>query len=489
MPRGPDGGGERCTGGLRPCGSCGRLAAVGLARVDSALAAVFAHIDRDLDRSVGRLLDYLRHPSISAQNIGIRESADRLVGMLAAIGLQANAWPTAGHPMVIARWSGAPGRPTVLLYGHYDVQPPEPLEAWTTPPFEPAIRDGRIFARGVADNKGQHLAQILAIEAHLSVHGRLPCNVILLLEGEEEVGSPHIADFIRTHRDALRADLAVTADGQMHASGRPNLKFGSRGVVSFELRARHAKRDVHSGNFGGVVPNPLWTLVHLLATMKNPAGEITIDGFHDAIIPPRAEERAAAAALPLDLAEFKQSLELARLDAPAERPFYERLSFHPTLTLNGLHGGYGGPGTKTVLPHEAFAKCDVRLVAAQDPADILAKIAAHVARHAPEVEFVCTEPGMYPSKTPMSAPLAKPIQRAIASAYGTEPLLYPSGFGSLPGYVFTDILGVPAFVVNYANADAANHAPDENLTLACFHNGIRCGAAMLHELGKADVNG
>jgi acetylornithine deacetylase/succinyl-diaminopimelate desuccinylase-like protein len=450
--------------------------------MDSDLALVFKHIDSERGLSVDRLLDYLRHPSISAHNIGIQDVAHLLVGMLTAMGLQTSTLPTAGHPMVVARWAGAPGRPTVLLYGHYDVQPPEPLELWTTPPFEPTIRDGRIFARGVADNKGQHFAQILAIEAHLKVHGRLPCNVILLLEGEEEIGSPHIAAFIREHRDMLRADLAVTADGQMHASGRPNLKFGSRGVVSFELRVRHAKRDVHSGNFGGVVPNPLWTLVHLLATMKNPQGEITIDGLHDAIIPPTTEEREAAARLPLDLQAFKQSLGLDRLDEPADRPFYERLSFHPTLTLNGLHGGYGGPGTKTVLPHEAIAKCDVRLVAAQDPADILAKIAAHVAHHAPEVEFICTEDGMYPSKTPMSAPLAKPIQRAITAAYGQEPLLYPSGFGSLPGYVFTDILGIPAFVVNYANADAANHAPDENMTLECFHNGIRCGAAILHEL-------
>jgi len=450
----------------------------------SELASVFDHIDTERHSSVDRLLDYLRHPSISAHNIGIRDVADRLVGMLTAMGLETSTMPTSGHPMVVARWSGAPGRTTVLLYGHYDVQPPEPLEAWTTPPFEPAIRDGRIFARGVADNKGQHLAQILAIEAHLKVHGRLPCNVILLLEGEEEVGSPHIAEFIRAHRNTLRADLAVTADGQMHASGRPNLKFGSRGVVSFELRARHAKRDVHSGNFGGVVPNPLWTLVHLLATMKNPQGEITIDGFHDAIIAPSTEEREAAARLPLDLPGFKLSLGLDRLDMPADRPFYEQLSFHPTLTLNGIHGGYGGPGTKTVLPHEAIAKCDVRLVAAQDPTDITAKIAAHVARHAPEVRFICTDEGMYPSKTPMSTPLAQPIQRAITSAYGTEPLLYPSGFGSLPGYVFTDILGVPAFVVNYANADAANHAPNENMTLECFHNGIRCGAAILHELGQ-----
>ena len=451
----------------------------------SDLTALFHHIDEYREDFVGRLMEYLRQPSISAENVGIQEVAELLVTMLTELGMDTRAIPTSGHPMVLARWEHAPGRPTVLLYGHYDVQPPDPVEAWTTPPFEPTIRDGRIYARGVADNKGQHFAQILAIETHLKVHGELPCNVILLLEGEEEVGSPHMAEFIRAHQDTLIADLAVTADGQMHASGQPTLKFGSRGVVSFELRVRHAKRDVHSGNFGGTVPNPLWTLVHLLATMKNPGGEITIDGFHEGVVSPSAAEIAAAAKLPLDLPGFLHSLDLARLDEPADRPFYDRLSFHPTLTINGMHGGYGGPGTKTVLPAEAFAKCDIRLVAKQDPADILAKVRAHVAKHAPEVEFICLEEGMYPSKTPLTSPLAAPVQRAIRDAYGVDALLYPSGFGSLPGYAFTDILGIPAFVVNYANADAANHAPDENMTLECFHNGVRAGTALLHELGQS----
>lgn len=450
----------------------------------SDLAAVLAHIDGQRDAYVARLLDYVRHPSISAHDVGIGEVAAILVDMLNGLGLQARAVPSEGHPMVVARWDGAPGKPTVLLYGHYDVQPPDPLELWTSPPFEPQIRDGRVYARGVADNKGQHLAQILALEAHLKVHGTLPCNVVVLLEGEEEVGSPHIAGFVEANRELLRADLAVTADGAMHPSGRPTLKFGSRGVVAFELRVRHARRDVHSGNFGGVVPNPIWTLVHLLATMKNARGEITIDGFHDDIVPPSNAERAAVADLPLDLDGFMASLDLARLDAPKDRPFFDRLSFHPTLTINGLHGGYAGPGTKTVLPHAAFAKCDIRLVADQRPDDIIAKVAAHVARHAPEVELVAEDAGMFPSKTPLTAPLATPIRRAIETGHGAEPLLYPVGFGSLPGYAFTGILGVPAFVVNYANADSANHAPDENLALDCFHKGIRTGAAMLHELGQ-----
>jgi acetylornithine deacetylase/succinyl-diaminopimelate desuccinylase-like protein len=445
------------------------------------LAKVFAHITANQDAFVQRAMDYVSHPSISAQNVGIGEVAGILVSMLTSLGFETEAVATAGHPMVLGRCEKRPGAPTVLLYGHYDVQPPEPLEAWVSPPFEPAIRDGRIYARGIGDNKGQHFAQLLAIESHLAVSGQLPCNVIVLLEGEEEVGSPHIAEFVREHRDRLKADFVLTADGSLHASGRPTVKFGVRGIASFELRARGARRDVHSGNFGGVVPNPLWTLVHLLATMKNQSGEITIEGLHDAIVAPTPLERAAAARLPIDLEAIKAELGLSRLDEPVDRPFFDRLMFHPTLTINGLHGGYGGPGTKTVLPNEAVAKCDIRLVEAQTPDEIFAKVAAHVRRHAPDVEFV-PQGSMAPSKTPMDSPYAEVIRRAIVLAQGVEPLLYPATGGSLPDYVFTKILGVPAFVVPYANADEANHAPNENLKLDCFINGIRTGAALLSGL-------
>lgn len=455
----------------------------------AALAPVLAHIDGQRDAFLARLVDYLRHPSISAENVGITEVGTLLVEMLTGIGLDAQLVASEGHPMVIGRWEKAPGKPTVLLYGHYDVQPADPLDKWISPPFEPTIRDGRLYARGVGDNKGQHFAQILAIESHLRVHGALPCNVILLLEGEEEIGSPHIAAFARKNRHLLGADLSITADGPRHASGAPTIKFGSRGVISFELRCRHASRDVHSGNFGGVVPNPIWTLVHLLGTMKNAEGEITIDGFHDGIEPPTPEELAAADNLPLDLEAFKQGLGLSRLDAPADRPFYERLCFRPTLTINGFHGGYGGPGSKTVLPNEAFVKCDIRLVEAQDPVDILNKVRTHVAKHAPEVELVAEEKGMQPSKTPIASPYTAPLRRAFVAAQGREPLLVPAGFGSLPNYVFTKILGIPAFVTPYANHDEANHAPNENMTLDCFHKGVRTGAAVLHELGTLAAAG
>jgi acetylornithine deacetylase/succinyl-diaminopimelate desuccinylase-like protein len=256
-----------------------------------------------------------------------------------------------------------------------------------------------------------------------------------------------------------------------------------RGMVTFELRCRHAARDVHSGNFGGVVPNPIWTLVHLLASMKNEAGEITIAGLHDHIVPPTDLEREVAARLPLDPDEVKAELKLERLDAPPDRSVAERLMFHPTLTINGFQGGYGGTGAKTVLPCEAVVKCDIRLVEAMTPADVLDKVEAHVRRHAPEVELV-RQNGMLPSKTPIDQPFGAAIRRAIVAAQGIEPLEYPAMGGSLPDYVFTKILGVPAFVVPYANADEANHAPNENLKLECFLNGIRTGAALLNEIGR-----
>jgi acetylornithine deacetylase/succinyl-diaminopimelate desuccinylase-like protein len=455
-------------------------------RSEAVLADVFAHIDGHRDSFVARVMDYVRHPSISAQNIGIAEVGAMLLEMLTRLGLDAQSIPTARHPMILGRWDKKPGAPTVLLYGHYDVQPPEPLELWLSPPFEPTIRDGRIWARGIGDNKGQHFAQLLAIEAHLAVTGTLPCNVVVLLEGEEEIGSPHIADFVRDHRELLKADLVVTADGPLHASGKPVVTFGVRGVASFELRARTASRDMHSGNFGGVAPNAVWSLVHLLATMRDASGKITIDGLHDRIIPPTNAEREIAAGLPLDLAGTMAELGLKRLDAPADRPFYDRLMFHPTLTINGLHGGYGGPGSKTVLPCEAVAKCDIRLVEAMTPDDVFGKVAAHVKRHAPDVAFIALG-GMLPSKTSFENPFAPAVIEAVRLGNGTNPLLFPALGGSLPDYVFTKILGLPAFGTPYANADEANHAPNENLSLDCFHNGIRTGAALLATLGRIKV--
>jgi acetylornithine deacetylase/succinyl-diaminopimelate desuccinylase-like protein len=446
------------------------------------LSDIFAYIDDHSQTFLLRLIDYLRRPSISAYGEGIGEVAEYIANVMRQMGLTIQIMSTSGWPMVFGEYRVHDNAPTVLLYGHYDVQPPDPLEEWITPPFEPTIRNDRLYARGVGDNKGQHFAQLMALETLLSCRGTLPCNVKVLLEGEEEVGSPHMPEFMRAHRDELQADLVIVSDGPVHENGQSTISFGVRGILDIELRAHGANRNLHSGHWGGIVPNPLWTIVHLLATMKNERGEITIDGFYDNVQPLTALERQALTHLPIDVDKVKRSLGIQRLDEPQERNYFERLAACPTLTINGIHGGYGGPGSKTVLPHEAIAKCDIRLVEAQTADEILAKVKAHVQRHAPEVT-VTSYGGMDPSKTQLDSPFTEPLRQAIIAAQGAPPLLVPAKGASLPNYVFTKTLGMPVFGVPYANPDESNHAPNENMEIARFIMGIKTGAAMLTYLG------
>jgi acetylornithine deacetylase/succinyl-diaminopimelate desuccinylase-like protein len=442
----------------------------------------FAEVDARRDEHLARLIEYVRRPSISAHGQGIAEVAEHARGLLEGAGLSgARVIATDGAPFVYGERLDAPGRPTVLIYGHYDVQPPDPLELWTSPPFEPTVRDGKLYGRGVGDNKGQHLAHVLAIET-LTRRGRLPCNVKVLLEGEEEVGSPQMPPFVAAHREMLRADLCVISDGTVDESGRSVVRFGVRGVLSFELRARGAKRDLHSGHWGEIAPNPIWTLVQLLATMKAPDGRVLIEGFYDRVEPLTALETKALVDLGEDLDAIRGDLGVERF---AEHPgggVAERRSAWPAFTINGLHGGYGGPGSKTVLPAEAFAKCDIRMVEAQTADEVWAKLVAHVRKHAPGVEVV-RQGSMDPSKTPLDSPFAEPVRRAVARVEGEEPLLLPAMGGSLPEYAFTKTLGVPCFGVPFGNPDEANHAPNENLEVERFHRGIKTGIALLEELG------
>jgi acetylornithine deacetylase/succinyl-diaminopimelate desuccinylase-like protein len=447
------------------------------------LSDVFADVERRRDEYLERLFDYLRRPSISAHGEGIAEVAEYARALLERAGVPARVIATQGGPMVLGQRIESPDLPTVLVYGHYDVQPPDPLEQWISPPFEPTIRDGKIYARGVGDNKGQHLCYVLAIEALLRHRGRLPCNIKILLEGEEEIGSPRMPSFVAAHREELAADLCVISDGTVDESGRAVVRFGVRGVLSFELRARGASRDLHSGHWGDVAPNPIWSLVQLLASMKDPAGRVTIDGFYDDVEPLTTLERDALAALEEDVEAAKRELGLADLAPHPGGGIAERRSAWPAFTINGLHGGYGGAGSKTVLPSEAIAKCDIRLVERQTADRVFALLDAHVQRHAPEVRLV-RQGSMDPSKTPLDSPYAAPIRRAIARARGEEPLLLPAMGGSLPEYVFTKTLGIPCLGVPYANPDEANHAPNENMEVQRFLDGIKTSAAILDELTR-----
>ncbi len=448
--------------------------------LETVLAACAANRDRDLED----LFTVIRQPSISAQNIGIRETADLLMGLLEAAGGKTRLLETSVHPLVYAEFDGPADAPTVLFYGHYDVQPPEPLDAWLSPPFEPTIRDGRIYARGICDNKGQHFAHIAAVRAWLETTGSLPVKVKFILEGEEETGSPHIGEIVDKYRDLLAADLVVTSDGPSIVQDRPAITYGVRGVVSFELRVTGAVSDLHSGNWGGVAPNAAWRLVHVLSTMLSPDNEPLIAGFTDDVRPLPDASRRAIEALPVTPGEMLASIGLTELPPPADVPLFDRLMARPTITINGLTSGYQGPGGKTVLPNSASAKLDCRLVPDQEPQKILDLIRDHLARVAPDVEFISSEGQMRPSSTPLDHPFAGAVRNAVTTGFGKAPVEVPLMGGSLPDAVWTQDLGLPSFVVPYGVPDQRNHAPNENMPLENFFNGIRTSAALLAELAK-----
>lgn len=451
------------------------------AALDATLAAVLAACERNRERDLADLFRLLAQPSISTQNIGVRECAELERDLLDSAGLTARVIESDGHPFVFGERPGPVGAPTLLLYGHYDVQPPDPIDAWLSPPFEPTLRDGRIYARGVGDNKGQHFAHVAAIRAWVETVGDLPIGVKLLLEGEEECGSPQIEAFVAANRDLLHADLVVTADGPAHDNTHPQVEYGVRGMVYVELIARGANSDLHSGNWGGLAPNPAWTLVQLLATMRDPDGHVLIGGFMDDVAPLSPMAQAAIDRIPLDKQAALAEIGVSELPPPKEIPYFERLMARPTLNIAGFHSGYGGPGSKTIIPAEAVVKIDMRLVPDQVPDDVLARFRAHVARHAPEVE-VRHLGSMRPSHTPLDHPLAAPLRRALRAGFGREPIDIPLVGGSLPDATWTKTLGLPSFVVPYANPDESNHAPNENLVLERFYAGIRTTAALIAEL-------
>ncbi len=441
------------------------------------LERLFAFVDQRRDAFVAELSELVRQPSISSQDVGLEAYAEQIRAVMARAGLETRLLPTAGKPVVFGQRIADPARRTVLIYGHYDVQPVDPLDEWVTPPFEPSVRDGRLYGRGSSDNKGQHFAHLAALRAFMDLLGELPLNVKMLLEGEEEMSSPHLAAFVEANRDLLAADFALTSDGPLHESGRPLLLLGVRGLLYVELRARGANSDVHSGN-RSVVPSPAWEMVHLLASMRSAAGRALVDGFYDAVRPPTDAERAAVAQLPLDLPATLARLGTTRLPPPEGLGYYERLMFEPTLNIAGLVSGYGGPGGKTIIPSRAVAKLDMRLVPDQEPEQIFQLVQRHVRERAPDVEVVWMG-GVPPSRTPLENPYARAVLDGLADAHGVEPYVVPSLGGTLPDYVFTRILGLPSLLVPYANADQANHAPNENFALDLFVKGIKSTVAIL----------
>ena len=439
---------------------------------------VFEYVESNRARFVDELCALLRQPSISTQDTGVRECAELVRQFMADAGVQARLLDTGGYPVVFGEVRSPGARRTVLIYGHYDVQPPEPLEAWETPPFEPSIRDGRIYARGAGDNKGQMFAHLKAVEAVLRVRGRLPVNLKLCYEGEEEIGSRNLPAFVERHRDLLAADMVYASDGPMHPSG-PLVFFGCRGVLTLELTAHGARRDLHSGNYGGIAPAPARRLVQAVASLWDKRGRVAVKGFYARVRPPSAADRRVLRQTPVDFAALEKDLGVRPVTGRSAAAYYRRLLLEPNLNVAGLGSGYQGPGSKTIIPSAARAKLDVRLVMDQTPDEVEAKIRAHLRRHGFTDVELRRHGAMAPSRTPVDHPLGRAVVRAVTQAWGRAPVVLPNLGGSIPDWLFTQVLGVPSVWVPYAPHDEANHAPNESTTLEGFMNGVRSTAAAL----------
>ena len=455
-------------------------------------------VPRDLDsyltthdeRIKRELFELLAIPSVSARSdhdADTRRAAEWIAGSLKSAGLGATVHETSGHPVVVGEYRDAPaGAPTVLVYGHYDVQPAEPLDLWTSPPFVPTVRDGRIYARGSVDDKGQLFLHVKALEAHLAVRGQLPVNVIVLAEGEEEVGSEHLAPFIESHQELLRCDGVVISDSAMFAPGLPSVLSSLRGLAYFQIDVQGPAQDLHSGSYGGAVVNPAMALARILATMHDADGRVAIPGFYDAVRDWPAHVREQMRALPFDEETFRAETGAVALGGERGYTVLERLWTRPTCEVNGLLSGYTGEGAKTVLPAKAMVKVSCRLVPDQEPTEIERLMREHVLRVAPAGVQVTVTPlhGGRPWRAELGGPLFDAARRALAAAFGREPVITGEG-GSIPVVGdFERILGAPVLLVGFGLPGENAHAPDEWLAVENFQLGMRAIACLWDEMAN-----
>jgi acetylornithine deacetylase/succinyl-diaminopimelate desuccinylase-like protein len=437
------------------------------------------------------LKTFLRIPSISTlseHKPDIRRAAEFALSELRAAGMTAaELIEGGGNPLVYAEWLGAPGKPTILFYGHYDVQPPDPLDEWKSPPFEPEVRGDDIFARGSSDDKGQVYIQIKAVEGLLKTTGKLPVNVRFLLEGEEETGGEHIEAYVKTRPPRLQSDAAVICDTEMFAPELPTLCVGLRGMVYYELSVQGADHDLHSGVYGGAAPNPIMAISEILCALKDRDGHIRIPGFYDRVAPPSAKEREAWARLPFDVKEYtEKEMGAKELVGEPEIPLFERVWARPTLEVHGIRGGFTGEGAKTVIPARAVAKISTRLVADQRVDEAIAQFQAAVRAVCPKgvtAEAKVLHSGE-PSLTNPDNPFIHASAEAMKQVFGKETVYIRSG-GSIPVVgVFDRYLGIPSVMMGFGLPDDNLHAPNEKFHLPNFYRGIEAMARYLEILGQ-----
>lgn len=445
---------------------------------------------RERARFQSELFAFLRIPSVSAKSehdVDTRRAATWLAENLSRSGLDVEVLETPKHPVVLGEWRGAGAdAPTVLIYGHYDVQPAEPLGEWSSPPFDPEVRDGKVFARGSADDKGQIFMHVKALEAALADGRSLPVNIVVLAEGEEEIGSPSLVPFVEKYKQRLAADVVVISDSAMFQEGLPSLLFSLRGLAYFELKARAANTDLHSGAYGGAIPNPGTALARIIASFHEADGRIAIKGFYDDVLEWDAKTRAQISSLPFDEDDFRRNVEATALAGESGWSVLERLWIRPTCEVNGFLTGYTGEGAKTVLPARAMAKVSFRLVPDQRPEKVRKLLQAHLAEVTPpgiEIELLEHHGGL-PWKSDVGGRLFEAAATALEEAFGTRPVLAGEG-GSIPIVVeFERILGAPALLVGFALPGANMHAPDEWFPLEHFEKGIGALVRLYRELGK-----
>ncbi|NLI80634.1 MAG: dipeptidase [Deltaproteobacteria bacterium] len=450
---------------------------------NAVLETINAHRQRYLDD----LLDFLRIPSIStySQNSpDIRNAAEWVLRQLKRLGFHASLRETERHPIIYGEMINDPSAPTLLVYGHYDVQPPEPLEEWTSPPFQPSLREGFVYARGATDDKGQFLTHLKAMEAIMEVEGKLPLNVKLLVEGEEEIASPSLKPYLEKHRLELGADAAVISDGSQFSSGIPAITYGLRGLTYFQVDVTGPRIDLHSGVFGGIVANPIQTVTQILARTKNEDGTIAIPGFYDDVIPLEEWERNEMASLPLDEESLKDYLGVGELTGEKGYSILERKTARPTLDINGIWGGFSGEGAKTVIPSRAGAKVSMRLVPNQKPAHIERLFRDFVMSLTPkDVKIqITTMHSAEPVLIGRDKPGILAAERAIEIGFGKRPVYLREG-GSIPVVNwFKETLGIQTILLlGWGSPDDGAHSPNERFRLEDFQRGIRAAAALMYE--------
>ncbi len=438
-----------------------------------------SYVDGHRELILAQLLDFLRIPSVSTdprRRASVETAANWVAARLREAGpFTVQVLPTAGHPVVYGEWLGAPGKPTILVYGHYDVQPPDPLDQWRSAPFEPEIRDGRIYARGVSDDKGPMFIPIKAAEAFFAVEGRLPINLKFLLEGEEEIGSPHLAEFVRREVTRLAADYALSADGAMWRPTEPSLTIGSRGLAALEIEVRGPRTDLHSGRHGGAVQNPLHALAALIAGLHNDDGTVAVAGFYDGVTDPSADDLQRMAALNFDEADYRAFVGVPALYGERGYSTLARQWLRPTIEVNGLHGGYQGAGSKTVIPAAALAKITCRLVAGQRPEEIQRRVSRHIAaRTPPGVTVTVTTPegGAPAYRIDPAHPGLRIAGEVLHRCYHQEPVSVLMG-GTLPiSDIFHRVLTIDTVYFSFSTADEDFHAPNEFFRLSRLWDGI-----------------